>query len=144
MAIEFSCPCGRVIRAKDGSRGRVFACPACGQSMEVPAPGAVDLGIVTAPPMKLAPSPTAPAEHEYRMIQVPPRVEIRSGASHNRRVADFLEGIVNKMALDGWEFFRVDTLGVTENPGCIASLFGANTFTVNYYVVTFRRPRTAR
>ena len=47
MPIVFACPCGRQIRAKDGSAGRVFACPTCGKVLEVPPADAVELGIKT-------------------------------------------------------------------------------------------------
>jgi hypothetical protein len=45
MPITFTCPCGRQIRAKDGSAGRSLECPSCGANLEVPAPDAIDLGI---------------------------------------------------------------------------------------------------
>jgi len=39
----------------------------------------------------------------------------------------------------GWEFYRVDTIGMIEKPGCLAALFGARAGNFDYYVVTFRR-----
>jgi hypothetical protein len=43
MPISFACPCGRQIRVKDGSAGRVLSCPACKSRLQVPAPDAVEL-----------------------------------------------------------------------------------------------------
>jgi hypothetical protein len=75
------------------------------------------------------------------MHQMPPSIEVSEGTSHRRVAADSLEKIVNSAALAGWEFYRVDTIGVRENPGCISGLFGASVTTISYYVITFRRKR---
>lgn len=45
MPIVFACVCGKQLRAKDGSAGRAFRCPACQADVVVPLPEAVDLGI---------------------------------------------------------------------------------------------------
>ena len=50
-----------------------------------------------------------------------------------------MHSIVNEWARNGWEFQRVDTIGITSSPGCIAGLFGAKQTIIQYYVVTFRR-----
>ena len=47
---------------------------------------------------------------------------------------------VNQMAVQGWEFYRVDPIGVEVRPGCLAGLFGAFVQQITYYVVTFRAP----
>ena len=128
MPIVFACQCGRQLRAKDGSIGRIFACPACGAKLEVPPPDAVDLGIDTgddgvspdqlpyffradpsAPtavvPAILAPIPATPqvvpCEFEYKMVQLPPNTAIKEGVSHRRVAADFLEEVVNRYAASG-------------------------------------------
>lgn len=37
-----------------------------------------------------------------------------------KQAAEHLEAIVNEMAGEGWEFFRVDSVGFVEQPGCLA------------------------
>jgi hypothetical protein len=75
------------------------------------------------------------------MVQVPPNVEV--GAKHKgNEAAAYLEGIVNSMAQDGWEFFRVDQIGVNVRPGCIAGLLGQKDSYSIYYVITFRKSST--
>ena len=59
MPIEFSCSCGKLLRVKDGTSGRVFACPSCGQRLEVPSPDAIDLGINLSSPIDDAASKSA-------------------------------------------------------------------------------------
>ena len=53
--------------------------------------------------------------------------------------AAYLESVVNEHSSEGWEFCRVDEVGVRVNPGCLAGLFGAPVQHTVYYVVTFRQ-----
>lgn len=76
----------------------------------------------------------------YKMVQIPPNIQIDEGTSTKGRAAAYLEGVVNVSAAQGWEFFRVDEIGIQINPGCLGGLFGAKAQRVGYYVVTFRRP----
>jgi len=72
------------------------------------------------------------------MVQIPPTILVKDKSKRNTVAASYLEDIANQMAAQGWEFYRVDTIGVAENPGCLDSLFGANKRVFHYYVVTFR------
>lgn len=76
--------------------------------------------------------------YTYKMVQVPPNVEVTSKQRGNEAAA-YLEGLVNQQAREGWEFYRVDSIGVQTNPGCLGGLLGQKTTLVEYYVVTFRR-----
>ena len=49
--------------------------------------------------------------------------------------------MANQYTAQGWEFFRVDTVGVAVQPGCLAALLGQRQVVINYYVVTFRRQK---
>jgi len=77
--------------------------------------------------------------YEYRMLQVPPTISIKMKEAKGQEAAVYLQTIVRENAQDGWEFFRVDTIGVQVKPGCLGSMFGASTATVTSYVITFRR-----
>jgi len=76
---------------------------------------------------------------EYRMLQIPPRIEVKLKDAKGNEAAYYLSTIVNQEAQQGWEFFRVDSLGVKMKPGCLAGIFGAGETDRMYYVVTFRR-----
>ncbi len=73
------------------------------------------------------------------MQQVPRQIQVQEGTQTGGIAASFLSEIVEKQAARGWDFFRVDEIGVQVNPGCIAALFGATTSHESYFVVTFRR-----
>ena len=79
------------------------------------------------------------ASYEYKMVQVPPSIKVSS--SRGTEAADYLQEVVNKTAQQGWEFYRVDSIGVVSEPGCLMSLLGQKTTIVEYYVVTFRKQR---
>ncbi len=76
--------------------------------------------------------------YEYRMIQVPPTIETER-KTMDSAAANYLQSIVDTHAVDGWEYYRVDTIGVAERPGCTRQ----NLVPVNSYVVTFRRLKSA-
>jgi molybdopterin/thiamine biosynthesis adenylyltransferase len=88
--------------------------------------------------MKIVPVP--PGSWVYTMVQVPPSIEVQaSGGAAHQAAAIYLESIVDEYAALGWEYYRVDSIGVVKNPGCLLALFGVRPTMVMYYVVTFRR-----
>jgi len=50
-----------------------------------------------------------------------------------------MESVVNQMAEQGWEFYRVDSIGVQLEPGCLGALLGQKAAERAYYVITFRK-----
>ena len=81
----------------------------------------------------------------YRMIQIPPNLTIAAkgilgkAPDPSQVAAQYLEHGVNEMARQGWEFHRVDAIGVKTTPGCLAGLLGSKESESIYYVMTFRR-----
>lgn len=78
--------------------------------------------------------------YTYKMLQIPPNMALVAKGMFKQTVAaNYLQQIVNTEAQQGWEFFRVDSVGVKSEPGCLAALMGAKAIDTVYYVVTFRR-----
>ena len=77
--------------------------------------------------------------YEYKMIQVPPNITVKSRNHQGNEAAYYLQSIANEQAGDGWDFYRVDAVGVTLEPGCIGGLFGRKAIQQQYYVITFRK-----
>ena len=77
--------------------------------------------------------------YTYKMVQIAPNIQnLPRGfwgttPDSSQLAAAYLEKIVNEWAAQGWEFHRVDSLGITENPGCFQ--FGVPT-TRHFYVIT--------
>jgi hypothetical protein len=77
--------------------------------------------------------------YQYRMVQVPPTIVVKDKSQQGSAAANYLQSIANQLAGEGWEFYRVDTVGIADKPGCLASLLGAQQTVVQYYVITFRK-----
>ena len=77
---------------------------------------------------------------QYKMVQVPPTISVKSKEYKGSEAATYLDDIVNQMATQGWEFYRVDPIGVQVRPGCLAGLFGQRVQERTFYVITFRAP----
>lgn len=73
------------------------------------------------------------------MVQVPPTISIKGKEHKGTEAAGYMESAVNQMADQGWEFYRVDSVGVQLQPGCLGSLLGQKTAEQLYYVITFRK-----
>jgi hypothetical protein len=76
--------------------------------------------------------------YEYKMVQVPPAIVIKKETGEGE-AAQYLQSVVNQQSSQGWEFYRVDEIGVKVQPGCLAMLFGQREQSKVYYVVSFRR-----
>lgn len=78
-------------------------------------------------------------KYEYKMVQIPPTIEIKAKEEKGNEAAVYLETLANKFAEERWEFWRVDTVGISTKPGCLGGLTGAKGETLQYFVVTFKR-----
>ena len=77
----------------------------------------------------------------YKMVQVPPNIEVRAKEQRGNEAAAYLQDVVNTHAENGWEFYRIDTIGVSVKPGCFDALLGKKNVLSNYYVISLRKPR---
>jgi len=80
-------------------------------------------------------------KYEYKMIQVPPTIEVKAKEHKGNEAAFYLESLANQYTEQGWEFWRVDTIGVITSPGCLAGLLGKKAELIEYFIVTFRRAK---
>jgi len=78
-------------------------------------------------------------KYEYKMVQVPPNVTVDAKKHKGNEAAAYLQGVVNIHAKDGWEFHRIDSIGVETTPGCLDGLLGKKSELRLYYVIAFRR-----
>lgn len=77
--------------------------------------------------------------YTYKMVQIPPNISVDAKKHKGSEAAHYLEQVVNQHAKQGWEFQRVDSIGVETTVGCLASLFGQKGTFSHYHVITFRR-----
>ncbi len=60
-------------------------------------------------------------EYEYKMVQIPPTIVVQQREARGNEAAYYLQSIANEQAAEGWDFYRVDTVGVESRPGCLAA-----------------------
>jgi len=77
--------------------------------------------------------------YEYRMVQIPPNVSVAAKKHKGNEAAAYLQEVVDTHAQDGWEFYRIDSIGVETTPGCLAGLFGQKATLSHYHVISLRR-----
>jgi hypothetical protein len=86
--------------------------------------------------------PTESAPYTYKMVQLPQTILLKQDTG--KEIAVYLEKLVCEGSIQGWEFYRIDQVGVATSPGCLASLSGTKPTMSVYNVVTFRRPVTLK
>jgi hypothetical protein len=79
--------------------------------------------------------------YQYKMLQVPPVIRVKAKEQQGGEAAAYLEEVVNDWAQKGWEFYRVDPIGIRTEPGCLGSLIGQKVQLLEYYVITFRKEK---
>ena len=79
--------------------------------------------------------------YEYKMVQIPPAIVVQAKEAKGNEAAYYLENLANQYGAQGWEFYRVDTVGVVTQPGCLMGLLGVKQSVNDYFVVTFRRTK---
>lgn len=78
----------------------------------------------------------------YKVVSVPKSIGVKKGNNLAKTIAEYIEKIINKMAEDGWEFYRADNYSVEEMSGCIGSLLmGRTGITDNYNLLVFRKEK---
>jgi len=77
--------------------------------------------------------------YEYKVVQTPPNIIAQKEADQSQAAAAYLEKLVNDLAEEGWEFYRIDNMGVMAPAGCLNA--GSKGIPTTYNLVTFRRKK---
>lgn len=73
----------------------------------------------------------------YKVEFLPQDLVISKGTIDSAK--NTIENIINNQAAQGWELDQIAEISVIEKPGCLAGLFGAKSYSVNYNVVVFKK-----
>jgi hypothetical protein len=78
---------------------------------------------------------------EYKVYPLPTNLAAsrKRGQSPEEAVAQILQELLNTHAGQGWEYFRAETLYVSELPGCLGGMFGKSSSAASYNFLIFRR-----
>jgi hypothetical protein len=75
--------------------------------------------------------------YEYYMVQIPAHFSAQEGQVQGQEIAAYVQEWANKLAAQGWEFYRIDSMSMTVNPGC--AFFSSGPQFIQYSIMTFRR-----
>lgn len=72
---------------------------------------------------------------EYKCVPVPS--SISTGTDGHRKAVEMYEGLINKIAADGWELQQIDTLESRKNGGCLGL---GKQDVMQHKIMIFRKP----
>lgn len=73
---------------------------------------------------------------QYKCIPAPKELVIDKKGSYDTAICSFAD-LINQEANGGWEFYSMENIAVTQNPGCLASLFGQKEAIVYFNMLVF-------
>ena len=69
---------------------------------------------------------------QYKTVAGPQNISVAKG--NTQAAFDMFASIINKEATNGWEYHSMETITVTEKPGCLQQ-----PVPINYYMLIFSR-----
>ena len=75
---------------------------------------------------------------QYRCVPGPKNLVVNKESDMDRAVVDYGK-LINQECVNGWRFFSLEEIAVTQKPGCLAALFGQKATTVNYNMLIFEK-----
>lgn len=75
---------------------------------------------------------------QYKCVPGPKNLVVNKINDMDKAVVQFSD-LINQHCEAGWDFFSLEEVSVTRQPGCLAGLFGAKESTVNYNMLVFKK-----
>ena len=76
--------------------------------------------------------------YEYKCVPGPSQLVVKSQADAASAVRSYAD-LINAEAIDGWEFYSLETMSVAQAPGCFGG--GDKTPPVIFNMLVFRREK---
>ena len=75
----------------------------------------------------------------YKTVAAPTGIAVKHQNDTNAAVSAF-SNVINRECVDGWEFYSIESIAVSSNPGCFGMLFrGAREKNVTLNMLVFRK-----
>lgn len=75
---------------------------------------------------------------QYKTVAGPVGLTIGSKDSYEKAVRMYAD-IIDREAVGGWELDMIQQIPVTQQPGCLAGLFGARPTTITFNMLVFKK-----
>ena len=79
------------------------------------------------------------ANYEYKCVSGPKELVVKSAAESSTAIASYAN-IINAEAIDGWEFYSLESMTVSQAPGCLST---GNEPPLLFNMLVFRREKQA-
>jgi hypothetical protein len=73
---------------------------------------------------------------QYKCVPAPKEIVIESKTDYDVAVRLFAN-LINKEAYDGWTFYSMESIAVTQKSGCLSALLGLKDRTVYFDMLIF-------
>ena len=73
---------------------------------------------------------------QYKCVPAPTELVIKESGNYSSAISSFVD-LINIEANGGWKFYSMENIAVTQNPGCLAGLFGAKATTAYFNMLIF-------
>lgn len=74
--------------------------------------------------------------NQYKCVPGPKNLVVNKIEDMDKAVVQFAQ-LINQNCRDGWDFYSLEEISVTRQPGCLAGLFGARELVVTYNMLVF-------
>jgi len=74
----------------------------------------------------------------YKCVPVPRHITVDEKGSIDEAILAY-ENIINKMAVEGFEYVGPDSIFASQYPGCWRGLMGHKKIEIDYKIIIFRR-----
>lgn len=75
---------------------------------------------------------------QYKCVPGPKNLVVNKIEDMDKAVVQFAD-LINGNCKDGYDFYSLEEVSVTRQPGCLAGLFGAKEMTVTYNMLVFKK-----
>lgn len=76
------------------------------------------------------------ANYEYKCVSGPRQLVVKSASESAKAISEYAN-IINAEAVDGWEFFSLESMTVSQAPGCFSTQAPPTVFNM----LVFRREK---
>ena len=73
---------------------------------------------------------------QYKCVPAPKELVIDARGDYSSAINSFAD-LINSEANEGWKFYSMENIAVTQNPGCLAGLFGGKAVTGYFNMLIF-------
>lgn len=76
--------------------------------------------------------------YTYKTVPAPTNLVVNSDKEREGAVSQF-SSLINAECVDGWEFYSMESITVSQKPGCLAAMVGGKETHAYFNMLVFRK-----